>query len=308
MTTKYSELASLAPNTQKSYERAVARYINWFNKGPPPKDFADMIETYRVAVGSDASYKQFLAAVRRIDELGYDISPEDKQRILEKTTPLLEQYRKKINENSAKNLAKKTDKNKIFEWKTIVEKTKEVYDKLDSFERLLAQLYIFRPPRRLEYASLFYYRNAEYKPEEFKNKVYQVGDKFKFALGDYKTQKTYGIYEFEVDVDSDLGKALNNYVVHRVLSTKIDVDDLAKPNFFMRLFNLLENSFGVALTRLMNNIMGEPINLNMLRHNYITSFMNRSPHPTLEEKIKLSREMGHSVVVQMEYVKYAPED
>ena len=55
------------------------------------------------------------------------------------------------------------------------------------------------------------------------------------------------------------------------------------------------------VTRNLNNIFGKKVSASMLRHSYATDFY-KQPH-TLKDMIKVSGDMSHSVLQNLEYAK-----
>jgi len=300
----------LSDNTVKAYKRAIEKYLGTLEHNEIPFVIGQIVP-YIQTFKSDSSKKQFLSALKHMRNFGYPITEEDQRGIDHKVSPLIMELSEKLQQKVAENKATETEEDKLMDWDLIKTEFMVKYNTLNSFERVLTHLYIYLPPRRLEYATLKYLKNYPIEGIYGENRVYEYEDEgeeyYDFYLGDYKTAKTYGIYRFIEKKTSPLGKALSFYLTKRLIQAGVDMSALDNP-INIELFNMSQNLFGRKLTALCEKVLGKPINLNMLRHNFITTFLNQKPHPTLAMKNYFSKAMGHSVMTQQEYLKYAEED
>ena len=300
----------LSDNTVKAYRRAIDRFLNTLTDNDIGYILSQIIP-YIQTMKSDSSKKQFLSALKHMKNFGYALSEEDQAGINHKVEPLIMELSELLQKKTAENKATETEEEKLMDWDDIKLQFMNKYNTLNSFERLLTQLYIVLPPRRLEYATLQYLKNYPIEGVFGENRVYEYeddeGEWYDFYLGDYKTAKTYGIYRFLEKKSSPLGKALTFYLTKRLVEAGVDMSALDNP-IQINLFKMNQNTFGRKLTALCDKVLGKPINVNMLRHNFITTFLNSKPHPTLKMKNYFSKAMGHSVMTQQEYLKYAEED
>lgn len=258
---------------------------------------------------SDSSYKQFLSACKHIKSLGFNITKQQQDEIDLIVTPIIKNISDGIKLIVAQNKATPKEAPKLMNWELVQAKIDEAYPTMNSYERILAHLYFKMPPRRLEYGELIYSKNAGViEGVEGFNYVYDSGNDLDFWLGNYKTYKTYGFYHFSVKKSSEFGRAILSYLTQRMIKSGMDLEILEKPyEWEMKLFPFTNHDLGRSLVRYSQKFLGVDMNLNMIRHNYVTAFLNKSPHPTLKEKNDISYAMGHSIVQQAEYLKYEIE-
>lgn len=193
----------------------------------------------------------------------------------------------------------KEDENWV-EYPQLLEKLDEQHENYintdeDFMKYLLLNFFVRMTPVRLGN-----YRNMEIKTlkDEYtlsadlkgttKNYLYRLEDgNYYFLFGQYKTAKFYGMRLVKID-DEKLQELLDVYFVKH-------------PNhkFF------LGKPTNVDMTRMLQKItrklFSKNISCNLLRHIYITHFLNKNP--TLLEKIELANECGHSLMTQELYKK-----
>jgi len=141
---------------------------------------------------------------------------------------------------------------------------------------------IFIPPRRsLDWAEL------KIKGYDKKNDNYIL--KNKFYLNKYKTAKTYGLET--IDIPDELLNLLKKYISYLPSSQEY---------LFVNSKGEKINSVKIALT--LNKIFGKNVSINALRHSYITEKYKNMP--ALKDLIENSKEMGHSIIQHIEYIKH----
>lgn len=172
---------------------------------------------------------------------------------------------------------------------------------------MIVTLYTLMPPRRLEYRTMIYLdkkpdKEPVVKPPKARgdkdadgnpwNYIYPEGDAYKMVLGDYKTNKQYGLYE--VALSKELSKVVKGYLNKQ--EVKSGSYFIAKPSgnpyadsaFSKR----LTGAFAVKYEK-------HPLTVDDLRHIYINHLdLNQL---SIREKEDIARAMGHSLQKQAEY-------
>ena len=140
---------------------------------------------------------------------------------------------------------------------------------------------IFIPPRR----SLDW---AEMMVKGYDKKTDNYILKGKFYFNKYKTSKTYGTEI--IDIPADLQVLLKKYISYLPSSQEY---------LFVNGKGGKITSVKVAIT--LNKIFGKNVSVNNLRHSYITE--KYKGMPALMDLIETSKDMGHSVLQHLEYIK-----
>lgn len=140
---------------------------------------------------------------------------------------------------------------------------------------------IYIPPRR----SLDW---TEMKVKGYDKKTDNYILKGKFYFNRYKTDKTYGLEV--IDIPAELQTLLKKYISYLPSSQEY---------LFVNNKGAKINSVKVALT--LNKIFGKNVSINALRHSYITEKYKNMP--ALKELLETSKDMGHSVLQHLEYIK-----
>ncbi len=160
---------------------------------------------------------------------------------------------------------------------------------------LVSSLYLLNPPRRNSYANMKIIKNKDYEKlsdKEKENNNYLVivsrNKKF-FSFGDYKTKKSYGVQE--INVDKKLNSVLNlwlkfntsEYLLLNTKGGKMSTNGLTK---------FLQKTFEPT---------GKKISSTMIRHIYLSEKFDPEVYKEMKD---ISKKMGHSVSEQQEvYVK-----
>lgn len=154
------------------------------------------------------------------------------------------------------------------------------YKKLQDFVILSLTSGVWIPPRRsLDWVDL--------KIKNIFKKNDNYIDKNSFVFNKYKTAKVYG--EQRVEIPKGLKTILMKFIrfnPHEYLLT----DDQGK------------KMTNVRLTQKLNRIFGNNISTSMLRHIYLSNQLKDIPR--LEELERIAKDMGHSVMEGLEYVKH----
>jgi len=161
--------------------------------------------------------------------------------------------------------------------------TPEQSDKL--LQLLILSLYTDIPPRRnQDYTSLVVVKNI---PKEIDtNKNYYSLATHKFVFNKYKTAKTYG--QQTVEAPESLQKVMKVYIKYHPNKKEKEIPLLPGLNPTN------------GMTRILNRIFDKKIGSSMLRHIYLSDNLGE----TVKGQEKLAADMGHSVAMQKEYVKY----
>jgi hypothetical protein len=113
----------------------------------------------------------------------------------------------------------------------------------------------------------------------------------KLVFNQYKTKNVYGTAIF------DLAKRAP--VLNKLLKKWITIN-----KYDYLLFSSNGNKLAQPqITQYNNKIYGKNISTDMLRHIYLTNVYKGKAMPTLQEMESLSKDMGHSVMTQMQYIK-----
>lgn len=193
-----------------------------------------------------------------------------------------------------------TDKEKN-NWINYEELKKKVEEKVDDYLNgdkaftkyrnfLMLALYVLIPPARISnYLNMYYKptkkRDISKYPKD-KNYVTKIGDKYKFIFNDFKTNKYLGQVEYLID-DSKLNALIslwfNKYnKKQKYFLTNYNGEEIKQTNFSSGLKNISRENFGKEL------------NLNMLRHIYLTWFMANSGDKSIKEKEDILRMVGQT--------------
>ena len=154
---------------------------------------------------------------------------------------------------------------------------------------VLLSLYVLLPPRRnQDYQDLYVVKNWTDKLQKDKN--YYDATAHKFIFNKYKTSKTHGVQEVDINDNKPLLDVISTYLKFHPSKGKGE-------------YKFLVGADGSALssvnsiTRVLNKIFGKQIGSSMLRHIYLSSKYN------IEEMKKDADAMGHTLGVQKEYLK-----
>lgn len=201
------------------------------------------------------------------------------------------------------NLLSEKEKKLFLPWDKILELEDAVKNtNINPIENLaIYYLYTQLPPRRLEYGSLIIQIEGEF--ENNKKKNYVVLDKKlktvkKIILNTYKTSEKYGPYVID-NVPEKLSDAIVNLIKEQ--------DYKAGDHLFMNSKGKpYGNSFSSRLKDVFDQAINRPITLNILRHSYITYFINNNT-TTLKKKM-IANQMGHSTNMQDLYKRFEEKD
>jgi len=155
---------------------------------------------------------------------------------------------------------------------------------------LMLALYVLMPPARISN-----YLNMLFKPTKKRNiKAYpktnnyitKIDNKYKFIFNDFKTSKYLG--QIEYLIDNDKLNALINLWFNEYNT---------KAKNFLTNYNgdeIKQTNFSNGLKNISREVLGKELNLNMLRHIYLTWFMANSSNKSIEEKEKILKVVGQT--------------
>lgn len=190
---------------------------------------------------------------------------------------------------------------------------------------LVTALYTMIPVRRLEYFTLIYLdkkpsKEPVIKPHKAKknkhkddignpwNYIYPDGDKFDMVLGDYKTVKTYGLYQ--TTLPANLSKVIREYIKKKDVKNGEYLIRTGELNPYVKegASKKVTRAFGIKYNK-------HSLSVDTIRNIYITSLHNNEfeingktwSQMTKREKKELSMSMGHSLDESMEYARVQPK-
>ena len=212
-----------------------------------------------------------------------------------------------MNKYSKNELSDKENKNFTI-WDNIV-KVHSILPK-QSIDHVLLSLYVYNPPRRLEYAGMIINDNISISGNDIiisddirKNKIHthvqpsdgsdnyyvRRNETSFFVFNKYKTEKTYGRQIIEL-----------NHELHNVMSQYINKEGLKNGD---KLFNFPQNTLARKLRNIFESKINKCISVSLLRHIYISYMYDGNNLKTVLDKYVLGQKMGHSIEMQSFYNK-----
>lgn len=165
---------------------------------------------------------------------------------------------------------------------------KKAFTKYRNF--LMLALYVLMPPARISN-----YLNMLYKPTKKRsvnkypksnNYITKIGDKYKFIFNDFKTSKYLGQVDYLIE-DTKLNALINLWF------DKYN----NKKKYFLTNYNgeeIKQTNFSSGLKNISRGDLGKELNLNMLRHIYLTHFMSNSGDKSIKEKEEILKIVGQT--------------
>lgn len=176
------------------------------------------------------------------------------------------------------------EKTKYVDWDLILEIEPKIQNTED---KLLYFLYTQVPPRRLDdYSHLILIHNEDYDNNKDNFVIFNNNRISKIILNHYKTVSTYGKY-----IMNNIPKKLNNAIIEHIEKYNLGVNDF--------LFNNGRTNFSRKVSLLFKRYLGIPINLNILRHSFITHILKKNL--STKKKKEIAYQMGHNITMQDEY-------
>ena len=191
----------------------------------------------------------------------------------------------KINDKKGNNLLTEKEKLNMLPWKTIENLYKKIKDPKD---KALVAFYTLQPPRRVEDVSLIVIgehddpnKNSLLLDE--KNKPHSV------KYRKFKTDKTSK--KITIVLSETLQDILAKHIEKAGLKNGDPLFGTASKGYYV--------NFSETVSKTFKKYTKKTITANLLRHLYISNFLNKKRDGT--EKQKLAKQMGNSVAMQAQY-------
>jgi hypothetical protein len=185
------------------------------------------------------------------------------------------------------NLLSEKEKMNMLPWKDI----KQLYKRIDDvYHKAIAGVYILIAPRRNQDYSMMSVVNKTPTDEKYNYLVVDANNIPKQMIFNvYKTAKYYGKQIIKVP------KALQTVLKLYLDTFKIKSDMPLFPNTAGKHYK----SISELVTNVFNQYTPNHLNINLLRHSYISDFLSKNP--STNAKKKLATAMGNSVEIQASY-------
>lgn len=228
------------------------------------------------------------------------------QNILNKNLKILTDLKHKRDTYTLEQMKNLKEQNNWVEYKDIINKldsVKEDFILNSSYEDyrnfLLLNLMIKELPVRLgNFSDMYLKQNININNiNKLDKENYLIINKnsYIFVFNKYKTVKQYGT-QIHIVEDILLDELLDIYFTkYYNKNNKYFLVD--KNNN-----SLNSKQIGVILKSITNKLFNKNISVDLIRHIYITNFLNKNP--SLKDKIKLANIMNHSLIQQEFYKKY----
>lgn len=196
-----------------------------------------------------------------------------------------------------------------------------------NINHLICSLYTLIPPRRLEYFNMFFLDKKPNKPPKVQppkdnsptdgdgipwNYIYPEGNAFHMVLGNYKTDKKYGVYQTKLP--APLSKVIDGYIKKKgIKSGDYLLQNRSGEHFKSQgdkgdASKAVSSAFKIKYTK-------SNLSVNDFRHIFSTSLWNKEvkvkdkfySEMTNEELEELARSVGHSIIKDLEYRQITPK-
>lgn len=306
---EYDKLHPNAPKASKdNFYYSLKRIEKIYNK-PLPKIKLEFIfnltDFLRKLNDNDFSFNTIYATMSSISKLIKIINPELKieKEIREIMNKLIDK-RNNINLEQVKNIKEQTN---WINYKNIIRKldnelTNFLFDEVLEVKYrnfLILNLMIREFPVRLgNFSDMYIKEKIPFQSikelDKDKNYIIKNNDEsFIFVFNKYKTSKTYGTIIQPVENETNI-ELLKHYF------------EIYEPTIYFLRNNqnklLSSKSLGDALGYITKELLGKKLSVDMIRHIYITHFMEQNPK--LRDKINLADLMGHNLQQQELYKRY----
>ena len=236
------------------------------------------------------------------------LNVEGKAKLYDKYFKLMINKNKELKAKESNNEKSQQQSENWIEWDKIIEKHKELYDKVLEFinnkklnekqynellKLVVLSLYTIIPPRRnSDYQNMHIIKN---NIVDDKTKNYLVYNDKIFIFNQYKTQKKFGTQE--EDIPENLMTIINYYLkFHPKINGKIN-NKTNEP--FLVYYDGKPFSLVNSITRILNSIFDKNLGSSLIRHIYLSN----KYQDVVEEQKKDAKAMAHSVSMQQDYVK-----
>lgn len=253
--------------------------------GVDPYDFEKTINWIQTNKKALSTQKNYLCSVQywlRGHENVEKACGEYRKKIRDLADQILEAYKSQELSEREKQKYESWDVLKGYAEKILNDVTVLDYDKI------LIGLYTFLPPVRLDYCNLRLYTE---KPEtDAGNYIVCNKTECYVRLNDHKTSKKYGALENKIP---------------KVLARRIRLFMKSNPEVTV-LYEFSEKVLHKRIERLFRKYTEKRIGVCVLRHSYISWFLDRAP--SLKKCEALAKQMGHSTMLQQYYRRIRSED
>jgi integrase len=233
--------------------------------------------------------------------------------------------REKIDNSRSKTIEKymshelsDNERNNFLKWESILKvhdmMKKDIKTNKKFLNYLILSLYIYNPPRRLDYSNMILNDNIKISDDDIilwndnkknyvtkkvneidSNNNYYVrknGTSF-YIFNDYKTSYIYG--KQIIEVDPTLQQLINQYIEKsKILNNSI-------------LFKLSKTSLSNKLAKIFIKYQNKRISASLLRHSYITYLYTKKPVNFDFTAYIIGKKMSHSIIMQSLYAKKLDE-
>jgi hypothetical protein len=263
--------------------------FNWLDDTDAVISFIENLKSDRATGTISGYFNGITSTLQRLE--GY-------QHLAKKYKPSLIKWSKLYKEEKGKNILTNREKPNYMPWSQIVKYNDKKW--LEE-ERLLFKLYTAIPPRRnLDYSMLKYVKNKSLPKVLKLDKTYNYisvesdGTPKAIVINNYKTHKLYKTYIINLNQKnqgphfrySEISKA----IVAWAKAENVKTNEFVFPNY--------QGTVYTTFTPQVNNLFKNThklIGVNILRHSFISSFLENNPNAS-DNTIKVfSDAMGNSV-------------
>ena len=191
-----------------------------------------------------------------------------------------------INSERAKNILSDKEKKVFVPWADILILRKQLEIEYKLEDALFLALYMDLPaPRRVQdFCEMIYVKS---EPAALADINYYVEDTRLFIFRKYKTYRTYGEQRLQIPIS--LQALLDSYI------------DQHKCSLGQSLFNKSETLFSRKIRNIFSVNVAKQTSVDTIRHAFLTNF--EATNPSMEDRQRMSRLMGHSLSEQLYYDK-----
>lgn len=252
--------------------------------------FNDVDDVMQLLVGQNYAHetlKSYISAIKYAIRKG---KYKDKDGLINKYSVYQNDLIKKIRKHNYSGIMSDREKKNFTIWPEIV-KFVQNFEPKYSLDHLIVSLYTYIPPRRREYYNMIVSFN---KPESYDKRLNYVivpeDDNAFFVFNEYKTKSTYG--EQIIELPSALDNIVRMYII---LNRIIEGDKLIPVKTPTNMTKRVQHAFAKGFDK--------SISINILRHSYVTHYMNTCQQLTAGIIKETSWKMAHSVEESTMYLR-----
>lgn len=203
-----------------------------------------------------------------------------------------------VDDERGKNRLSDKEAKNILPWTTLVNYNDKSWNEE---ARLLFKLYTAMPPRRVkDYALLKYIKGKSIPKVKQMDKSYNYivvngnGNPIALVINNFKTRKTYGTYTVDLTIPdvkphfrfSEIKKAIKNFAK----ATGVKSGDIVFPNTQGEPYR---KDFTAKWIHFLFKGTGKKIGVNLLRHSFISHFLDKNPNVNQNTVKKIAYTMSH---------------